>query len=112
MISRDGVAQIQIMDDSIRNYNFKPDLKNHSVTAYADADTTNKFHLMYNLTKPGFAELKSFKGIKKNDTATYMVLKGTWKKDSIEVWMRRLDPKAFPLLQRGFHWINESAYNK
>ncbi|MDB4873396.1 MAG: hypothetical protein JWL97_4400 [Gemmatimonadales bacterium] len=80
--------------------------------AHTDADTTHKFNLIYNLTKPGLAELKNFKGINKNDTAEYLVIKGMWKKDSVEVWMRRLDPNGFPLLQRGFHWVNESAYNK
>jgi hypothetical protein len=112
MISRDGSAQIQMMDDSISNYSFKCDLKKHTVVAHTDADTTHKFHLMYNLTKPGLAELKNFKGVNKNDTATYLVIKGVWKKDSVEVWMRRLDPNGFPLLQRGFHWVNDAAYNK
>ncbi|SHM50406.1 hypothetical protein [Mucilaginibacter sp. OK098] len=112
MISRGGSAQIQMMNDSIRRYNFKTDIKKRSVIAYTDADTTHKFNLIYNLTKPGLADLKNFKGINKNDTTEYLVLKGVWKKDTIEVWMRRLDPNGFPLLQRGFHWVNESAYNK
>ena len=112
MISRDGSAQIQMMDDSIRHYSFKPDIKKRSVIAHTDADTTHKFNFIYNLTKPGLAELKNFKGVNKTDTATYLIIKGMWKKDSVEVWMRRLDPTGFLLLQRGFHWVNESAYNK
>lgn len=112
MISRIGSAQIQMMDDSIRRYSFKPDVKKRSVIAYTDADTTHKFHLTYNLTKPGLAELKNFKGVNKTDTATYLVIKGEWKKDSVEVWMRRLNPNGFPLLQRGFHWVNEVPFNK
>jgi hypothetical protein len=112
MISRDGGAQIQMMDDSVSNYSFKPDLKTHAVVANTYADTIHKFHLMYNLTKPGMAELKNFKGVNKTDTATYLIIKGVWKKDSVEVWMRRLDPNDFPLLQRGFHWVNDAAYNK
>ncbi|TWJ00782.1 hypothetical protein JN11_02041 [Mucilaginibacter frigoritolerans] len=112
MISRDGGAQIQMMDDSVSNYSFKPDLKKHTIVAYTYSDTTHKFHLIYNLTKLGLAELKNFKGVKKTDTATYLIIKGVWKKDSVEVWMRRLDPNGFPLLQRGFHWVNEAAYNK
>jgi hypothetical protein len=112
MVSREGSAQIQMMDDSIRRYSFKPDIKKRSVIAYTDADTIHKFNLIYNLTKPGLADLKNFKGVNKTDTATYLIIKGVWKKDSVEVWMRRLDPKGFPLFQRGFHWVNESAYNK
>jgi len=112
MINSNGSTQIQMMDDSVIRYSFKPDVKTHTIVAHASGDTINKFHLIYNLTKPGLAELKNFKGINKTDTATYLVLKGTWKKDSVEIWMRRLDPNGFPLFQRGFHWINESAYNK
>jgi hypothetical protein len=112
MISSDGGAQIQMMDDSISNYSFKPDFKKHAIVANSYADTTHTFHLMYNLTKPGLAELKNFKGVNKFDTSTYLIIKGVWKKDSVEVWMRRLDPNGFALLQRGFHWVNDAAYNK
>jgi len=112
MISRAGVAQIQMMDDSVIDYSFTPDLKKHTIVAHTYADTADKFHLMYNLTKPGLAELKNFKGVNNTDTATYLVIKGIWKKDTVEVWMRRLDPNGFPLLQRGFHWVSDAAYNK
>jgi hypothetical protein len=112
MISRDGVAQIQMMDDSVINYSFTPDFKKHTVVAHTYADTMHKFYLTYSLTKPGLAELKNFKGVNKTDTATYLIIKGVWKKDSVEVWLRRLDPDDFPLLQRGFHWVNDDAYNK
>jgi hypothetical protein len=112
MITREGAAQIQMMNDSIYYYSFKSDLKKHTVIANTYTDTTNKFHIMYNLTKPAFAELKNFKGVNKTDTANYLIIKGVWKKDSIEVWMRKLNPNGFPLLERGFHWINEAAYNK
>ncbi|MDB5134419.1 MAG: hypothetical protein JWP37_1022 [Mucilaginibacter sp.] len=112
MISRDGDAQIQMMDDNVSNYSFKPDFKKHTVVAYAYADTTHKFYLVYNLIKPGPTELKNFKGTNKADTTTYLIIKGAWKKYSVEVWLRRLDPNGFPLFQRDFHWINDAAYNK
>lgn len=112
MISREGSAQIQMMDDSVHYYSFKPDIKNNTAVAYTYADTAAKFYLMYNLTKPGPAELKKLTGVAQTDTSAYLILKGVWQKDSVEVWMRRLDPNGFPLLQRGFRWVSETAYNK
>ena len=112
MISRGGEAQVQMMDDSVINYSFIPDVKKHTIVAYNNADTINKFYLTYNLTRPGLAELKNFKGVNAADTATYLVIKGAWKKDSVEVWMRRLDPAGFPLLQRGFHWVSDTRYDQ
>jgi len=112
MISRGGDAQVQMMNDSVINYSFIPEVKKRTVVAYNNADTINKFYLTYYLTKPGMAELKNFKGVSKTDTATYLTIKGVWKKDSVEVWMRRLDPAGFPLLQRGFHWVSDSRYDQ
>jgi len=108
MISKPGMAQVEMMSDSIISYSFKPDIKKQTAVAYNLADTAQKFPLNYRLTKARLDKSKSLK----TDTSTYLILKGRWKQDSIEVWMKRLDPTGFPLLQRGFHFVNESAYNK
>ena len=34
------------------------------------------------------------------------------KSNSLELTLRRLDPHTYPLLTRGFHWINELPYNR
>ena len=41
-----------------------------------------------------------------------MSLKGTAYKDSIRLFMRKVDNDLPPLLSRGFHWINETPYNR
>jgi hypothetical protein len=95
MISNKGRAAIKMMNDSTRRYNFKPDTTQHIIAAFTNADTVHKFYLKYTLQKPDI-----------------MILKGMWKKDSIYVRLRKMDPNNFPLLQRGFHLINEYPNNR
>jgi hypothetical protein len=95
MISYEGGAQIAMMNDSMTYYSFKPNVKKHTITASTYADTTHKFQLTYTTPKPDIMELK-----------------GTWKKDSIYVRLRKMDDNNFPLMKRGFHWVNEFPYNR
>jgi hypothetical protein len=41
-----------------------------------------------------------------------LLLKGYFKRDSLNITLKKYDPNNFRLLNRGFHWINESPYNK
>jgi len=95
IISYQGSAQIALMNDSMTYYSFKPDVKKHTITASTYADTTTKYHLTYTTPKPGVMELK-----------------GTWKKDSIFVRLHKIDGNNFPLMKRGFHWVNEFPFNR
>ena len=95
IISYEGGAQIAMMNDSMTYYSFKPNVKKHTIVAGTYADTVHKFNLIYTTPKPGIMELK-----------------GTWKKDSIFVRMRKMDANNFPLLKRGFHWVNEFPFNR
>jgi len=38
--------------------------------------------------------------------------KGQWEKNSILIRLRKLDLDNFPLLKRGFHWVNEFPFNR
>ncbi len=49
--------------------------------------------------------------IQKLDSITYR-LKGKIGQDSLKFEMQRLDLKKFPLISRGFRWINETPYNR
>jgi len=88
-------VQIKMMNDSIKFFAFKPDTVRHKITAYTYADTVHKFNLTYTVQKPDI-----------------MVLNGQWKKDSVRVKLRRLDPNKFKLVSRGFHWVNEYPLNR
>lgn len=95
MISYEGVAQIKLMTDSMKRFSFKPDVKKHTIVANTYADTVNKYHLTYTTPAPDI-----------------LILKGSWKKDSINVTLRKIDATKFRLVSRGFHWINELPYNR
>jgi len=95
IISYVGGAQIKLMNDSMKYIAFKADIKKQTITANTYADTVNKYHLAYSTPKPDI-----------------LILKGMWKKDSVNITMRKADPNSFRLISRGFHWINEFPYNR
>jgi len=95
MTSFEGNARIKMMNDSMKNYSIKVDTVKHTITANTYADTVHKFQLKYALQKPDI-----------------MTLTGVWKKDSVNIRLHKLDPKTFLLLNRGFHWVNETPFNR
>lgn len=40
-----------------------------------------------------------------------MTLNGKWKGEPATLTLHRIDPESYPLTSRGFHWVQESAYN-
>jgi hypothetical protein len=44
--------------------------------------------------------------------SSHLVLKGTYKADTVYIVMKKFDEKKSLLLSRGFHWINEVPFNK
>src|SRR6201992_1111696 len=87
--------QIKMMNDSMKFYAFKPDTVKHKIIAYTYADTVHKFSLNYTVQKPGV-----------------LLVAGKWKKDSVNIKLRKLDAGKFKLTSRGFHWVNEYPYNR
>jgi len=47
----------------------------------------------------------------KTDKDQYL-FKGTFKNDSLKLHTKRTDEKDYPLMNRGFHWVNEYPYNR
>lgn len=41
-----------------------------------------------------------------------LVLNGNMGADSVKIQLKRKDPGEFILMSRGFHWINETPYNR
>jgi hypothetical protein len=88
-------ASILAMNDSAKGYfSFKPDTARHMITLTSYTDATNKYAFHYRLPK--------------KDS---MVLRGAWKKDSLEIHLKLVDWKNLLLVRRGFHWINEYPFN-
>ena len=86
---------IKLMNDSLKYYAIKQDSVKHTLKLNTFADTAHKMIFSYVVIKP--------------DT---LMLKGTWKKDSIKVKLVKYNYNKIPLLNRGFHWINEGVYAK
>jgi hypothetical protein len=95
LIISNGGAATKLMNDSVKLYNFKVDTVKHTFTMNTYADTLHKFKLTYSSIKPGI-----------------ILLKGVWKKDTVQIWLTNYDLNNFLLNRRGFHWINEHPFNK
>jgi uncharacterized membrane protein YphA (DoxX/SURF4 family) len=82
-------------------------------------DETNEYYQM-SLNQPTKKiGLKKYKDPKWRSFFTYqqsapdlLLLTGTFDGKKIEAKLRRFDERKFPLLSRGFHWINEYPYNR
>ncbi len=95
MIDKYDDGAVKLMNDTVKYYAIKCDSVKHLLKINTYTDTLHKFTLKYSLVKPGV-----------------LTLKGVWKKDSIQVTLVKYDMEKFTLLNRGFHWVNESAYAK
>ncbi|MCR8558301.1 DoxX family protein [Mucilaginibacter sp. BJC16-A38] len=94
-ISYPGGFTIKLMNDSTKYYPAKTDTIKHQIVVNLPTDTVRVYTLNYSFEKPDI-----------------MILKGNWKQDSVLIRLHKMDPKNFPLLKRGFHWVNEFPYNK
>ena len=86
----DESANVQLMNDSIIPYRLTVDTVRHHFII-----SQKKFILRYKQLKP--------------DT---IMLEGTWKNDSVKIQLVKHGNATFPLMNRGFHIINEYPYNR
>jgi hypothetical protein len=97
IIQTPDYARIKLMNDTVRNYNFKIDTAKCEAVIYPAWDTAGKTYFTY---------------IKEHD---YLILNSEPGYDTVNtVYMKfkRFDEKSFRLMSRGFHWINEYPYNR
>jgi uncharacterized membrane protein YphA (DoxX/SURF4 family) len=94
VVQRENFASVRLMNDTVRNYNFKIDTVTKTAMVYPNWDTLNKNQFTY---------------IK--DTA-FLTLTGKIKNDSVYIKLKRYDENNFRLVNRGFHWVNEMPFNR
>ena len=94
IVQSNNYARIKLMNDTLRNYNFKVDTALRKAIVFANWDTLNKINFNY-ITD-----------------ADYLTFTGKFKNDSLFIKLKRFDEKNFRLMSRGFHWINEYPYNR
>ena len=94
VIQFEKFAQVKLMNDTLRRYNFIVDTVSKSVSVYPNTDTLSKSKLFYH-----------------SDT-TYLVLSGKIKNDSVYMRFKKYDINKFRLVTRGFNWVNEFPFNR
>jgi uncharacterized membrane protein YphA (DoxX/SURF4 family) len=87
-------AQVKIMNDSLKRFNFEVDTVAKQVQLYQNNDTLNRSMFTYKVD------------------SNELVLNGVWNKDTLFMKFRKYDINKFRLVSRGFNWINEYPYNR
>jgi hypothetical protein len=90
-----GMLALQLMSDSRQRFGLKLDAQAKTMSLTSRDDPTNKAIFTY--TEPGPDQL---------------TMEGTLDGRKIKARMRRVPPPNFPLMSRGFHWINEYPFNR
>lgn len=91
IVQREGYAQVRMMNDSLKRYEFTVNDTTKTIMAVLGSDTSR---LSY-----------------KTDSSL-LSLWGRMGKDSVYMRMRKYDVQKFRLVNRGFNWINEYPYNR
>jgi uncharacterized membrane protein YphA (DoxX/SURF4 family) len=93
-ISTSGRLTVRAMDESVQRYRLENDPKSGAFTVWPDTSAV-RTRLAYRWRD-----------------ASHLDLRGALAGDSVSVRLRKVATADFPLLSRGFHWINEFPYNK
>lgn len=93
IIIGDRNASLRKMNDSAAWYECKVDTLQHTFELTSDKRFT--ITMAYN----------------KQDSKTY-ILKGRCLYDTLYMVVKKLDKSSFPLMNRGFHWVNEYPFNR
>ena len=95
IINYPGYVEIKRMTDSVDGMRLRIDVKGKSMIFTDVQNSTELFKLKY-------------QEIDKD----HLLLRGLVANDSIGIYMKRFDLNKLPLINRGFHWINEYPYNQ
>ena len=86
---------LRTMSDSVRLYSFKVDTVQHSVTFSIRSAPERTLRLSFEQLDPD-----------------HLILRGVVDGDSVHTRLRRIDESKYLLLSRGFHWVQEQAFNR
>jgi len=95
VIDRKGYALVKKMNDSLERFSFVLDSSGTNLSLRSRSDT---------LSDPNFV-------IKQVDSLQ-LTLQGVLEQDSLMIRFHARDLGQFRLINRGFHWINETPYNR
>lgn len=95
IVGQHGTLWVRRMDDVRQRYLMEIDQARRSLTLTPFEDRTRHSTLTYD-----------------RPDEDHLVLAGTLDADVLAVRLRRMSVPTFPLVDRGFHWINEYPYNR
>lgn len=95
VISFKDRASVRMVNDSVRNFDFKINPKLKTIQMSPKGDTLQKFRLTY-----------------QQPAKDQLVIKGRSKNDSLYIKFHTIDRNRYLLVNRGFHWINEFPLNR
>jgi hypothetical protein len=84
-----------MMIDSVKRIDFKPDTVTKKIEMSGYNGRAEKSNLIYSMPEKDA-----------------LVISGKLDDDSVIIKMKKYDLKNFPLVGRGFHWINEYPLNR
>jgi uncharacterized membrane protein YphA (DoxX/SURF4 family) len=86
---------VRMMNDSPKGYRAEYDAQKNTVALSTWANQNSKSVLVYSLPD-----------------ADHVVLQGALGADTVSIRLRKVDASKFLLVNRGFHWVNEQAFNR
>lgn len=89
-----GYATVRMANDSTSRFIFEIDSSAQTIAFKALGDSS--LHPVFHFER-------------RNDT---LLLGGIWRKDSVQMLLKRYDEGQFLLMRRGFRWVNESPFNR
>ncbi|HWL88519.1 MAG TPA: hypothetical protein VNO21_22100, partial [Polyangiaceae bacterium] len=93
--ARRGMLVIRFVDGSVQQYEIGRDDERASLTVSAVGSPDTKYDIAYSRSDDG-----------------RLVFRTTLKNDVIVATVHKVDESKFTLVSRGFHWINETPFNR
>lgn len=88
-------ARIDLMTDSSNQLVYNANTAAQEVVLHPRNDTVEQTRLTYRQLPDD-----------------YLTLSGVWQRDSVRIRLKKYDANRFLLVNRGFHWVNETPLNK
>jgi hypothetical protein len=94
-IGMSPTMRVRMMDDTGRSFTGEIDDRRRSVVVFDRSKPSHKSKLTYFQPDP-----------------SHLLLAGKLQQDTVQVRLRKVDMSKFLLVSRGFHWINETPFNR
>lgn len=95
LLIENGYAEIITMADSIKRYQIEIDTTSQLLTLQSFKNTSDEYQLCYKCQSKGM-----------------LYVTGLLNNDSISVFLVKKTINDYPLMKRGFHWVNEYPNNQ